>query len=315
MASIVNRTIYTQGSVKITCGTPAGYLAPIINAPSNFTGVGMVLSGVQSANYTKNSPKLDVGSFGVLGNINKVQVAPTTATMEVNLVVNSGNTSSGDHGWLDALAYDAVQPKPSGVTVYAAGVGEISGAILSSLRMEASIGALPTMTLSFEGSPGRDAVSGNALPTTNNLITVPVVTPFTFGAIYWLDNLSASGCPQTVRVSWEMPVERINCLMGDVNKPTLFTRPPGTMSIVAEGVDRIMIDSGNYVTGIVIGPFGVFQSAAALKEVSRTANMAIGEAAATFNITAEGVALGATIIGAAIIDPANPFMSQLPIPD
>jgi len=296
MASIVNRTIYTQGSVKITCGAVAGYTTPINHSTVSMTGVGLVLSGVQSANYTKNSPKLDVGSFGVLGNINKVQVAPTTATMEVNLVVNGGN-SGLDGGWLSALTLDAVQPKPSGVTVYAAGVGEISGAILSSFRMEASIGALPTMTLSFEGSPGADAVPGGALPTTNNLITVPVVTPFTFGSIYWLDNLSASGCPQTVRASWEMPVERINCLMGDVNKPTLFTRPPGTMSIVAEGVDRIMIDSGNYVTGITIGPYTITQASGALRETSRTANMAIGEAAATFNITAEGVALGANFAG------------------
>jgi hypothetical protein len=290
-ASVINRTIYTQGSVKILCESN-----PIANATVSMMTGGLVLSGVQSATYTRNAPKLDVGSFGVLGNINKVQVAPTTATMEVNLIVNSGNYTT-DNGWLAALTNDAVQPKPTGITVYAPGVGELSGAILTAVRLEATIGALPTLAMTFDGRPGRAAAAGGVLPTTNNVTVIPVVTPFTFGSIYWLNNLSAVGCPQTVRFAWEMPVERLNCLMGDVDLPTIFTRPPGTMSIVAEGVDRSMIDSGLYITGLTIGPYSVFQGSGALRDVTRTANLAVGEAAGTYNITAEGVALGCSFVG------------------
>lgn len=290
MAS-VNRTIYTQGAVNIVAPAGTTYLL------NSLTGAnGLFLSGVQSANFTVNSPKLDVNGFGVLGTINKVQVEPQTATLEISLVINSGNFGT-DPSWLSGLQQDAQQPKPSGVVVTASGIGQVSGAVMSSFRIESAVGALPTLSLTFDGVSGAPQTAG-APPTIPNAQVVPVVTPDAFGQLFW-NNLSAgiTGCPQSVRASWEMPVERINCLGNPINSPTIFSRPPGTMSFVAEGVDAIMTINGNYLTGVQVGPYKLCQASGSIKETARTANMAVGEAAATFNITSEAVALGATVQG------------------
>jgi len=283
----VSRTIYTQGAVNLK-----------VSAINIFSGTitgtnGLFLSGVQSANFTANSPSQDVNSFGVLGSINKVQVEPSTATLEVTLVVNSGN-GGADVGWLSGLVSNSQFPNPSGVVVTASGIGQVSGAVLTSFRLEASVGNLAQLSLTFDGISGLAQTAG-AAPTTPNAQTVPVVTPDAFGTLYW--NGTSSGCPQTVRASWEMPVERINCLGNPINSPTIFSRPPVTVSFVAEGVDAQMLTSTTFLTGVTIGPYKIAQNSGSVRETSRTANMAVGDAAATFNITSEAVALGATVSG------------------
>jgi hypothetical protein len=279
----VTRVIYTQGSVGLS-GLNAGCTW---FAGSAITGAGVVLSGVQSANFTSNSPKQDVNSFGVLGAINKVQVEPSTATMELALVVNSGN---GADTWLSGLVADAIRATPSGITVTSAGIGQLTQAILTSFQLEASVGAIPTLNLSFEGISGAYIAAGTA-PTSATSAVVPVSTPDSFGTIYW--NGTASGCPQTVRASWEMPIERINCLGSPINSPTIFSRPPGTVSFSAEGCDPGMFSSTSFVTGIKIGPFRFVASN--VQETTRTSNMAVGEAMSTFNITSESTALNSTV--------------------
>lgn len=288
----VQRTIYTQGAVNIQAPIAATWFAPGVTGAA-----GLFLSGVQSANYTVNSPKQDVSSFGVLGSINKVQVEPTTATIEISIVVNSGNTVDGIN-WLSGLTTDSQQPAPSGITVTASGIGQVLSAVLTSFRLETAVGSLSTLAVTFDGISGApQETSAPAAPTTPNVAVVPVVTPDAFGTLYWAPSApgNATGCPQSVRVSWEMPIERLNCLGNDINKPTIFTRPPGTMSFTVEGIDPTL--HGHYLTGVQVGPYKVTQSSGTIKETARTSNMAVGEAAATFNTTSEGVALGATIQG------------------
>lgn len=282
----VNRTIYTQGAVQLFSGVSGIH-------STETTGNGFFFSGVQSANFTANSPKMDVNAFGILGPINKVAIEPETATLEISLVVNSGN--SGNH-FLSGLVKDANRPTPSGCIITASGVGQLKKAILTSFRLEASVGALPTLAMTFEGVSGDSSVmSGVTAATTPNTAVVSVFTPANFGSIFWntAGTDVASGCPQTIRASWEMPVERLNCLGTAVNDYSLFSRPPGTMSFTAEGIDYTML--GNYITGVKIGLYTLKNSDTAIKETSRSVNMAIGEAAATFNITSEGVALGAIV--------------------
>jgi len=290
----VNRTIYTQGAVSITAISGTNGFPSWLNNGSMSGGGSLFLSGVQSANFTVNSPKLDVSAFGLLGTINKVQVEPQTAQLEVSLVVNNGNASA-DPTWLSGLVTDAIQPLPSGVSVNASGVGEVSGAVLTSIRLEASVGALPTLSLTFDGVSGHHIVTSSP-PSTFSSITVPVTTPDQISGLKWANGASStSGCPRTVRASWEFPVERILCLGNDINKPTIFSRPPGTLSFTAEGVDNSMITSDNYLIGMDIGPYAIESGAAVIREVSRTANMAVGEAVSTYNVTSEGVALGAFV--------------------
>ncbi len=282
----VSRTIYTQGAVNLK--------ATATNIFSgNVTGTnGIFLSGVQSANFSANTPQQDVNAFGVLGSINKVQVEPATATLEVTIVINSGNTA--DAGWLSGLVQNSQFPNPSGVLVTASGIGQVSGAVLTSFRLEASVGNLAQLSLTFDGVSGAPQTAG-AAPTTPNAQTVPVVTPDAFGTLYW--NGTSSGCPQTVRASWEMPVERLNCLGNAINNATVFSRPPGTVSFVAEGVDSQMLTATTFLTGVLIGPYKLTHNSGSVRETSRTANMAVGDSAATFNITSEAVALGATVSG------------------
>ena len=291
----INRVIYTQGAVRIQPMSGAGGVPSWFHDNLSSQASGFYLVGVQSANFTVNSPKEDVGSFGVLGTINKVQVAPQTASLEVSLIINSGNVTTDPH-WLSGLTYDTQQPLPSGIVVTASGIGCVSGAILTSLRCETAVGALPTLQLTFEGVSGatQSATAPTNIP---NTTTVSVTTPDAFGSLYWTNQSGPTGCPQSVRASWEMPVERINCLGNAINSPTIFSRPPGTMSFTAEGCDPAFVTGNNYLTGVKIGPYLISQNVASIKEVSRSANMQIGEAASTFNINGEGVALGAVIDG------------------
>jgi len=285
----VTRTIYTQGSVTLEAAEAVWFGSALTGAG------GVILSGVQSANFTVNSPKQDVNSFGVLGTINKVQVEPQTATMEVSMVVNSGNSGTS---WLSGLAADTQQPTPSGITITASGVGQLTSAILTSFRLEAAVGAIPTLALTFEGISGADVLAAPSAPTTLNTTTVAVSTPDSFGTIYWNSDPAGgwTGCPQSIRAAWEMPVERVNCLGNDINSPSVFSRPPGTLTFTAEGIDYNLI--GSYVTGVQVGPYKLCYAGASTRETSRTANLAVGEAAATYNVTSEAVAMGAIIEGA-----------------
>ena len=295
MATIV-RTIYTQG---------AAYLSGKILS-ANETGVPLWLTGIQSANYTKNTPKIDVASMGALGSVAKIQTEPTTATMEINLAITTGMLNPAFPTFLGRMVTDTSRPGPSGITVACSGVGLISGAVLSSVRMEATMGAIPQLAMTFDGFAGPDSYTANDPPTTVTSVTLPVVTPYTTGvggvSVYWFDtnlgHVESVTCPQTVRASWEMPIERVLCLGTDVNSPTVFSRPPGTMSISVEGLDRRFLDSGQYLTGITIGAYSIgCANSGVFKETSRTANLAVGEIGGTFSIVAEGQGLSATIGG------------------
>jgi hypothetical protein len=281
----ITRTIYTQGSVYIT-GAGGAF------AGSQVSG-GLLLSGVQSANFSAQTPRQDVNAFGVLGAINKVQVEPSTATLEVTLIANSGNGATTT--WLSGLVADALRSNPSGVTVTSSGIGQLTNAVLTSFNLEASVGSIPQLSLTFEGNSGANVLAAPAAPSTPTSQTVLVSTPDNFGTIYWA-NTSASGCPQSVRASWEMPIERLNCLGNPINSPSIFSRPPGSVSFSAEGIDYAMLSSASgWITGVKIGPWKI--TASNVFEDSRSANMAVGDAAATFNVESSSTALNSFVEG------------------
>jgi hypothetical protein len=289
MATIV-RTIYTQGAAYIS--------GDCTNL--RITGAPLWFTGIQSANYTKNSPKIDVASMGALGSVAKIQVEPTVASLEIALAITTGALNATYPNFLSALCANTNLPSPSGMTVACSGVGLVSGAVLSSFRMEATMGAIPQLQLTFDGFPGPDIYQATAPPTVVTSVILPVVTPYSVGLVnsYWLGGWVTTVCPQTVRASWEMPIERVNCIGGDVDFPTVFSRPPGTMSIVIEGLDRTFLDSGKFLTGVQIGAYTLAcTNSGVFKETSRSASLAVGEVGGSFNITAEGQALSAIIAG------------------
>lgn len=286
----VTRTLYTQGEI-ILSGLSAT-LGSGITGASAPGSAGLTLSGIQSVNFSVNTPQTDVNAFGVLGTIDKVQLEPTASTIEVSMIMaNAGGALNTN--WLSGLANDATQPNPSGLTVIAKGVGRLDKAIMSTFTMEAAVGALPTLSFTLEGNSGAFPTAA-AAPTQLNTLDFQVVIPSEVQGVLWADAAN-SGCPQSVRASWEMPVERINCLGNDINDPTIFSRPPGSVSYVAEGVDSAM--KNNYVTGITIGPYSLISSAIGTRVSSRTNNMAVGEVGATLNVTSENIAWGAVVLG------------------
>ncbi len=260
----ITRTIYTQGAVSIS-------------------GSGIVqrfLSGVQSANFTVNSPKQDVNEQGVLGSINKVQLEPISASAEVTFILSDKNS-----GILTRLIESSKLPNPQYYDVTISGIGQVKSGILSYFTVEAAVGNIPQMVLRFEGQSGV-SVSAGSLPSGVNTATLTIVTPEQVSGINYI---TGSTCAQTMRINWEMPVERLNCLGSPIDRPTLFTRPPGTAGVALEGLSH-----PDLVSSVDIGIYSfIFNN---MREVSRANNMAVGESATTFNSQQENTALSLTVL-------------------
>ena len=93
-----------------------------------------------------------------------------------------------------------------------------------------------------------------------------------------------AGCVQSATFSWEVPIERIQCLGENVSSSTNFSNPPGTSSLTLEG-----IDIPYPVSGITLGDMRIMLRNA--KVVSREHNLAVGDVAATFNLSLEATAM------------------------
>lgn len=453
----ISRTIYTQGKVTLKTGSIGGTLG-------NFA----VVSGVQNATFSLNTPRENVNSFGFKGLVDKVQVAPETATATFSYVLpkndieSDGYLSSVNHlspSKISGLMGDAASDTHSGVHVELAGLGTLMSGVLSSFNINAAVGELATVEMTFEGVPSGGQSSDAGLPAKNSnittdtyevltpdrisgylpdnvlgadtgtgpdLIKVAYVSDFTFsndsfsGATFtanqgvanygagWLkinnasagaitltrgtiagtngdnyvisfyvsngtadpiyvsaaldasggtsDEYSASvsvaagatqlvsfsnkafvtsdilyikfgasagsgtngptdsidatsssifiknvivstdggannagnfgGCVRTATFSWEMPIETVQCLGESVSQSYRFSNPPGTSSLVLEG-----IDVPYPVSGLTLGDMRISLQNA--KVVSREHNMAVGEVASTYNLTLEATALDA----------------------
>jgi hypothetical protein len=94
------------------------------------------------------------------------------------------------------------------------------------------------------------------------------------------------GCVRTATFSWEIPIETVQCLGESVSQSYRFSNPPGTSSLVLEGIDVPYA-----VSGLTLGDMRISLKNA--KVVSREHNMAVGEVASTYNLTLEATALDA----------------------
>lgn len=296
----ISRTIYSQSEVRITTGD---YNA----AQTAFA----VVSGVQSASVSFNTPRQNVNSFGVRGIIDKVQVEPETATATLSFILPSGQ-GGGNHltpTRINDLMANSLLDTPTGFNISVAGIGCVYSGVLSSITVNAAVGDLPTCELTFEGIPSGGSPSqdlDNELPdkiTPVTAITYPVLTPDKVsGLLAGVGDEIASGNPdsnsngnfgasvQTASFSWEIPVERILSLGSSVTDAAVFTTPPGTASITAEGLD---MPSG--ITGLIVGGYK-FAIGTSAKQVTREHNLAVGEVGATYNVTMEATADSCSVV-------------------
>jgi len=183
---------------------------------------------------------------------------------------------------------DAAQDTPTGQTVNVRSVGQLTNAILTSITAEGSVGALPTITLGFDGNVGSTqgavATSDTQSFTVANMQNVALVTA------------GAGGCTdayaQSASFNWEMPIERLNKLGNSVESATSYGTPPGTASISVEATD----DPGA-ILSVQYGDWK-FSLDSDSKVSNVTNNLAVGDIGATFNTTTEGVADGCTVVAA-----------------
>jgi hypothetical protein len=290
-----NRTIYTQSEVRITTG--------------NF-GVAQtafaVVSGVQNASVSLNSPRQDVNALGRRGIIDKVQVEAesSTATFSFILPDSTGNGNHLSPAKLNEMMQNSLLDSPTGFNVSVAGIGCVYSGLLSSFTINAAVGDLPTCEMTIEGIPSGgtpsqdlDAELPDKISPDVAAITYPVLTSARVsGLLAGVGDEAAGGNPdgnsignfgaavQSASFSWEVPVERILSLGDLVTSPAVFTNPPGTASITAEGMD---MPSG--ITGIVVGGY-TFAMGTNSRIVSRDHNIAVGDISATYNMTIESTA-------------------------
>ena len=283
----ITRTIYTQGTLIIDSG-----------ATTNWA----ILSGVQNASYSLNTPRENVSQFSAKGLIDKVQVAPTEGTITCSFIIPDAGTTLGDHitaAELNGLMQNAqLTDTLPNMIVTAGGLGKISGAVLSSINVNATVGDLPTMELTFEGVPLTDPVdtdaeaagTKNASPpvaTAFNVVTPTFVSGFAGGVKVDLTaGDSTTDSVQTFTFGWDMPVERIQRLGESVNATQPFGNPPGTATMSLEGTNIPNIAN---LSGIAVGPY-TFAIGGRVDVVSREHSMAVGDVSASFTVNYEGTA-------------------------
>jgi hypothetical protein len=285
----ITRTIYTQGTLIINSGTLGDNWA--------------VLSGVQNASYSLNTPRENVSQFSAKGLIDKVQVAPTEASITCSFIIP--NALTADLGYhipavkLNGLMQNAqLTDTLPNMIVTAGGLGRISGAVLSSVNVNAAVGDLPTMELTFDGVPTSNPIDTDSEVDGTKLSPVPIATAFTVVTPAFVSGFaggnkidlstgdSSSDAIQTFTFGWEMPVERIQRLGENVNATQPFGNPPGTATITLEGTNIPGIAG---LSGIAIGPY-IFAIGGRSDVVSREHSMAVGDVSATFSVNIEGTA-------------------------
>ena len=286
----INRTIYTSSEARILSGTSDTAWA--------------VISGVQNASVTFNSPNTPVNAFGSKGIIDNVQMEPQTATATFSFALPSG-TGNGSHispTMLNELMQNSLLDTPEPIHVKVAGIGTVISGFLSSFSVNAAVGDLATCEMTFEGVPSGGMVGNDTdgeLPDKISpvaAISYPVLTADRISGFGGGSNEGGGGNPGTNNIagfgasvqnttfSWDIPVERVMSLGLSPSQADTFPNPPGTASITAQGMDMPL-----NITGVIVGGYK-FSLGTQARVSSREHNLAVGDVGATYNITMDATA-------------------------
>ena len=160
MADKIFRTIYTGTNVFVD---PIGSDGVFDSASPDFTWTHASpthtwINTAQNATFSINIPRADVNVFGVTGVLDRPQLEAETATFEFGFIPEaiaspaSSQQFTLNPGDLNALIADTIAEAPDYVEAGAPKVGMVTNALMNSATGEASVGALPTFTLSFTGT-------------------------------------------------------------------------------------------------------------------------------------------------------------------
>ena len=338
----ITRTVYTAGTANI-CYTLDQQGEWAVGAGSADFGTGAIGANgfpftpesliIQSVDFSHEVPKETITAFGTTA-FKRIPNEAESGEIELEVYPGLGIGGGGAYG-LQGLAACALAQNPNYVNVYTT-AGNLAWALLSSFEFEASVGDVPTMSMTFMGVPEGSAVTtttpSSSLSTLQNVGTTATITAGLrgnygnpIGTNLGIGNASTSMMnivfPQSLSFSWDAGVETIARLGEKIVNSVAFGTPPGEASIDCEGlqdpgsVQWFYLYGSHYggnasknewvgatTTGMWLAPsqdlsIGVFFQDDAGDISSKSVSIAVGELFGTYSTTTEGTALGVTIVG------------------
>jgi len=203
---------------------------------------GNTLNGVQSVSYGLDLAREDINQFGQLGALDRVILEAPTSNMEVSYYVSGLTVEQlgGTNGLLSGAITGQTFPLRVALKTdekdYAKGTASdilIQSGYLTSFSTEASVGAIPTQTLSFEGLDLQyKATSEVDAPSTS------VNFPLQQDVVIDLSNSAFDlfkTHAQSATFSFELGVEPLNQL-GNALAYARVPSYPATASLAVEGL-------------------------------------------------------------------------------
>lgn len=232
--AIRNRIIYQSQAVALSGASTAAL--PI------------TINGVQSVTYGIEVGREDVNQFGALGAIDRVILEAPTATQEVSFHFPNGAVT---HTILNTLITGSLGTANDGLIVALdtqegddfnsanETVSLVSGR-LSSFSLEASVGAIPTITLGFEGTALTYGAQTISAPTSY----ADELTSFTGAFLSFSVTQGTSGHmahPQSATLSFDLGSEGLQQL--GINS-LVYARVPTFPATATLEVEGIAVDRG-----------------------------------------------------------------------
>ena len=227
---------------------------------------------VKSISYDGQNPKETVQEFGSK-DFKLVQNEPIIGTIDFTFY------PTGDLGAFFQNLKTQTEGDTPTRSLVSSNIGSLQNALLTSLRGEASIGSVPTMSAKFIGAVAVP-LSNLASPSDSPIASIPTT-----------ENISVGGlsCAQKVSFSWDIPVIAVPTYAESLTVPTSFFGDlPGKFTI---NIDKIPT-GGSSISTISFSGFALGFSGHEV--INSGANGAAGDLFTTFSLSIEGPASSVT---------------------
>ena len=242
---MISRKLYTHSNVTIN-------------------GSGLL---VQSFDFNSNLSHEQIEEYG---NDNFYQVIgePVTAACTINCYPESGSFGN----LVSQYVSHTKSSDPYRETILSSFNG-LDHALLTSLKLEASIGSVPAASLGFIGAVStQNPISSST--SASEISTIPSVESIQIN--------NGDVCAQRISIDWAIPVSNIPKYDESLSYPTgFFGDPVGVTTISAQGVTSFL----DTITSINFG--GINANFTDVKVISSGINQSVGTVAATYNISCQ----------------------------
>ena len=305
----ISRKIYTAGIAHIKwTQDPQGVTFTHTENTDVIAGSSLV---IQSLDWSRDIPKETITAFGTSA-FSRVSNEATSVELEMELYPTAGIGAR-----IKLMAVETLKETPDRMNIYTS-AGHCVHALMSSCEFEASVGDVPTMSLSFQGQADTSilnctaavAATLGALSNVGTTSTIAAGIRHVAGAA--VNSGGTYGCvttaifntvfPQSFSASWDGGVETIARLKDNIDIVYAFGNPPGEASIECEGlstpgtVQFLNLYTKDDAAGSSTGPLAIgLAFNGGLGDLSsESVSNAVGELFQTFSTTTEGTAVGTT---------------------